>query len=38
LVAVLRELKATVPGLHPLDELVAESAQMAREFNGHGKA
>jgi hydroxymethylglutaryl-CoA lyase len=38
LVAVLEELHVTVPGLHPLDELVAESAQMAREFNGHGKA
>jgi hydroxymethylglutaryl-CoA lyase len=38
LVAVLNELEVTVPGLHPLDELVAASAQIAREFDGHGKA
>jgi hydroxymethylglutaryl-CoA lyase len=37
LVAVLRELKATVPGLHPLDELVGASAEIAWEFGGHGK-
>lgn len=38
LVAVLNELEVTAPGLHPLDELVAESAQIAREFDEHGKA
>ncbi len=38
LVAVLNELEVTVPGLHPLDELVAESAQIAREFDGHAEA
>ncbi len=38
LIAVLNELEVTIPGLHPLDELVAASAQMAREFDGHGKA
>ena len=38
LVAVMNELEVTVPGLHPLDELVAESAQIAREFDGHAEA
>ena len=37
LVAVLNELEVTVPGLHPLNELVAESTQIAREFDGHAK-
>ena len=38
LVKVLEEFHVTFPGLHPLDELVAASAQIAREFDGHGKA
>ena len=37
LVAVLREMRATAPQLQGLDELVRESAQIAREFGGHGK-
>jgi hydroxymethylglutaryl-CoA lyase len=38
LVAVLREMRAEVPQLRGLDELIRESAQIAREFGGHGKA
>jgi hydroxymethylglutaryl-CoA lyase len=38
LLATLRGLGAAVPRVQDLDELVRESAQIAREFGGHGKA
>ena len=38
LVTTLKELGAVTPQLQGLDELVRESAQIAREFGGHGKA
>jgi hydroxymethylglutaryl-CoA lyase len=38
LVTTLKELGAVTPRLLDLEELVRESAQIAREFGGHGKA
>jgi hydroxymethylglutaryl-CoA lyase len=37
LLAVMRELNAAAPRVQELDDLVRESAQIAREFGGHAK-